>query len=179
MTMRPTLTLTIAAAAAALLLCQPAFACPPPLAPPPPYPNETTDAYAQRVTAWNNANKRAWDANALARQSDYWTRADTVVIARIDRIVLIRNDYLPINRATLTPVAWLKGAKLTGRFTLADTDATDCGAYGGGEATYGKPGDLVVVYATKGRLGNKTLIDSLAQATVLDPRVVRGFTLPR
>jgi hypothetical protein len=155
-----------------MLIAGIATACPPPLAPPRQNVGETADAYTSRLNAWEDARKRESDVALLKQQSDYWTRSTSVLVARIDHIEpLGKNGVYRLFRATLTPISSIKGARLTRPFTLKDTGATDCGTYGAGDATTGKPGELVIVYLDDGKPGNATLITAITPLWVRDPRV--------
>jgi hypothetical protein len=159
------------------LIAAPGLACPPP--PPPPAQNEgeSTDAYYQRLAAINAEGLRRYDARMLAAQLGDWERASQVAIARVTRsVVVMGGPYGGMRRVDLEPVSTLKGSPIKRSFRIADTGMTDCGAYGGGDATTAKVGDKVIVYFGPGRPGQKTMIDAVGAERLRDPRLLAALT---
>lgn len=161
-------------------LALPALACPPPPPPERPGDGESADAFKARMDAAAAAAAARYDQIILDAQRQAWDKAASVVIARVDKVQPIKAViYGPMNRAYLTPLSWLKGKQRRGTFTIADTGETDCGPTGGGDATAAKAGDLVVVYASEGKLGNNTMIANFAADRVRDPRIKAALDVAR
>ena len=144
-----------------------ALACPPPPPPPAPWPDESPGHFGERL--------RAIEAEELARtveaQQRRWAEAASVVLARVERVEPIRSGlYDGMNRATLLPMRALKGSAPRRAFVLADSGMTDCGAYGAGDATAARSGEVVLLYLRRGRPSARTLLDAIAETRVRDPR---------
>ena len=159
------------------LLAAPGLACPPP--PPPPAQNigESVDTYNQRLAAIRMSELRRYDALMLAAQQADWERASQVVVARVTRSVIIsRSPYGGMRRVLLEPVATVKGLSIKRSLRIADTGMTDCGAYGGGDATAAKIGDKIAIYFGAGQPSQKTMIDAVGPERLRDPRLVVALT---
>lgn len=124
--MRTTTWLAAICAAFALMSASVAVACPPPPPPPPQDLGESEDAYAARVAAFQAAQEADHQAWLHAQQVRLWDEADSVFLARIERVRPGAATYYgPSQRATLRSLRMLKGKRYTNRFTLTHTVGVD------------------------------------------------------
>lgn len=151
-----------------LLSANAAQACMP-MPPPPQEEGESGEAYAGRVTAWQ-AQRDAEDAQFRAdRQTRLWDEADSVILARIERVQPNANDYG--SRVTLRGVRALKGRAYTNRFTLNYTEGTSCGPLPGFDAITGNVGDTFVIFIRGGRPNQARVRGTAAPNAVTDERI--------
>lgn len=162
----------IAALAASLTLfsANAAQACMP-MPPPPQEEGESAEAHAARVTAWQAA-RDAEDAQFRHdRQVRLWDDADSVFLARIERVRPYSYAYGESQRVTLRSVRTLKGRAYTNRFTLNYTEATSCGPLPGFDAITGNVGDTFVIFIRGGRPNQSRVQGTAAPSAVTDERI--------
>lgn len=168
-------TLLHALAALTLFGISAAAACPPPPPPPPQDLGEPDDAYAQRVVAFHTAQEQQHQAWLHDRQVRLWDEADSVFLARIERVQPVELYYWgDAQRVTLRAVraaAPLKGRRYTNTFRLAYQEATSCGPIPSFEAIGGNVGDTYVVFVRGGRPHQRTVQQTIAPANITDDRI--------
>ncbi|HVV32235.1 MAG TPA: hypothetical protein VHC73_03315 [Vitreimonas sp.] len=155
------------AALLSVALMSAAEACPPPPPTPPPPPGESIEAYNARLA-------EEAQARVIGYQRGWWERAQSVLLARIERrdSISLKDDrgvtYARSPRVLLRPVRWLKGEGPPRRFYLNYSGLTDCGPYGGGEAVDGEVGDFFVVFVSEGPASQASVVTSLALDSIVD-----------
>lgn len=162
----------VAVLAAALVLvgANTADACMP-MPPPPQEQGESTEAHAARVTAWQ-AERDAQDAQwRHDRQQRLWDEADSVFLARIERVAPYSYGFGDSQRVTLRGVRALKGRAYTNRFTLNYTGATSCGPLPAFDAITGAVGDTYVIFVRGGRPSQRTVQGTAAPNAITDERI--------
>jgi len=163
--------------ATAVLLGANAIACPPPPPGPPPEAGESAESHAARVAAFQaeqDAQHAAW---LHARQQRVWDEADSVFVARIERVRAVEIDNLSeAPRVTLRPVRMLKGQRYTSRFALTYTEMTTCGPIPSFDAIQGQVGDEFVIFVRGGRPRQATVQQAIAVANITDERIRAALT---
>jgi len=163
--------LTTIAAAAALLGAN-AIACPPPPPGPPPEAGESAESHAARVAAFQAEQEAQHAAWLHARQQRVWDDADSVFVARIERVRSIALEHLSeAPRVTLRPVRTLKGQRYASRFALTYTEMTSCGPIPSFDAIQGQVGDEFVIFVRGGRPRQATVQQAIAVANITDDRI--------
>ncbi len=158
------------AAALALFSANAAQACMP-MPPPPQDAGESDESHAARVAAWQAALD-AQDAQwRHERQQRLWDDADSVFLARIERVQPFTFDAAESQRLTLRAVRSLKGRAYTNRFTIQYNDRTTCGPLPAFEAINGRVGDTYVVFVRGGRPRQATVQNTIAPANITDERI--------
>jgi hypothetical protein len=159
------------AASLALISANTAEACLP-MPPPPPEQDESGEAYAARVTAWQaerDAEAARWRAE---HQTRLWDEADSVIVARIERVRPFETAMFGTSqRVTLRGVRALKGRAYTNRFTLNYTDGTSCGPLPAFDAITGNVGDTFVIFIRGGRPNQTRVQGTAAPGAVTDERI--------
>jgi len=156
------------AAAFALLAANTAEACLPP-PPPPPEQGESEEAYGARVAAWQaerDAEAARWRAD---QQTRLWDEADSVILARIERVRPNANEYG--QGVTLRGIRSLKGHAYTGRFTLNPTLPPPCSFAPAFDATAGNVGDTFVIFVRGGRPNQSRVQGTAAPGAITDERI--------
>ncbi|MBX9747378.1 MAG: hypothetical protein K2X34_10785 [Hyphomonadaceae bacterium] len=162
--------------AIALVVAADAVACPPPPPGPPPEVGESAEAHAARVAEWQAARDAEHTAWRLAGQRRLWDEADSVIIARVERVRPDRLDYWgDTQRVTLRPLRIIKGRRYTNRFSLRYTDATSCGPIPGFDAIAGQVGDEFVVFLRGGRPRQSTVQGTVSIGAILDVRITEAI----
>lgn len=162
----------IAALAATLVMfsANTAQACMP-MPPPPQEEGENVEAYGARVTAWQ-AQRDTEDAQWRAdREVRLWDEADSVILARIERVQPYSYNFGESQRVTLRGVRALKGRAYTNRFTLNYTDGTSCGPLPAFDAITGNVGDTFVIFIRGGRPNQARVQGTVAPSAVTDTRI--------
>lgn len=159
-----------AATALALFSASAAEACMP-MPPPPQEEGESAEAHAARVTAWQ-AQRDAEDAQFRAeRQTRLWDEADSVILARIERVQPYSYAFGDSQRVTLRGIRTLKGRAYTNRFTLNYTEATSCGPLPGFDAIEGAVGGTFVIFIRGGRPNQARVQGTAAPSAITDERI--------
>ena len=152
-----------------------AIACPPPPPGPPPEAGESAESHAARVAAFRAAEEAEHQAWLHQQQVRLWEEADSVFLARIERVRPMELDYWgEVQRVTLRAVrgaSALKGRRYTNSFNLAYTEATSCGPIPGFEALRGHVGDTYVVFVRGGRPRQSTVQHTIAPPNITEGRV--------
>jgi len=149
-----------------------AAACPPPPPGPPQDVGESDEAHAARVAAFQAAQEAQHQAWLHARQVRMWDEANSVIIARIERVRPDRIDYWgDTQRVTLRPVRTIKGRRYSNRFDLRYTDATSCGPMPSFDAIQGQVGETFVIFIQGGRPGQRTVQQTVSVTEVTDTRI--------
>lgn len=158
--------------AVALISAGNAIACPPPPPGPPPEAGESAESHAARVAAFQAAQEAQHQAWLLQREQRNWDEADSVFLARVERVRVSTLEYLgETPRVTLRPVRVLKGQRSRARFDLRYEEMTSCGPIPAFDAIQGNVGDTFVVFVRGRRPHQSTVQLTVAPAAVLDPRV--------
>ena len=163
----------IAALAVSLTLfsASAAEACMPP-PPPPPEQGESGEVYGVRVAAWQAARDAADAQWRAERQTRAWDEADSVILARIERVRPFETAMFGTSqRVTLRGIRALKGRAYTNRFTLNYTDGTSCGPLPGFDAITGNVGDTFVIFIRGGRPNQARVQGTAAPSAVTDERI--------
>jgi hypothetical protein len=161
--------------AIAVFAASTAAACPPPPPPPPQDVGESDEAYAIRSATYLAGLEAQHQAWLHERQVRLWDEADSVFLARIERVQPTELYYWgDVQRVTLRPVrdaAPLKGRRYTNTFRLAYTEATSCGPTPSFAAIAGNVGDTYVVFVRNGRPHQRTVQQTIAPADITDERI--------
>lgn len=155
-----------------LLAANNAIACPPPPPGPPAEAGESEASHAARVAAWQaeqDAQHAAWLHD---RQVRVWDEADSVFLARIERINTVNLEHLgETPRVTLRPVRSLKGQRYNSRFTLRYTEMTSCGPIPSFDALQGAVGGEYVIFVQGGRPRQSSVQQAIAIGNITEPRI--------
>jgi hypothetical protein len=158
--------------AMALLTVGNAIACPPPPPGPPQEAGESDDAYAARIAAFRAEEAAQHAAWSLQMQQRVWDEADSVFIARIERVGTVELQHVGDSpRVALRPVRSLKGRRYASRFMLRYTEMTSCGPIPSFDALRGHVGDEFVVFVRGGRPRQASVRQAIAPANITEPRV--------
>lgn len=153
-----------------------AFACPPPPPPPPQEMGESEEAYGERVVAYHTEQERQHQQWLHDRQVRLWDEADSVIIARVERIRTVDLYYIgEVPRVTLRPVRTIKGRRYTNRFDLRYTEATSCGPIPAFDAIQGAVGDEFVIFLRGGRPSQRTVQQTTSTGTITDTRITEAL----
>jgi|GEM_PF-3941900 len=155
-----------------LLAASNAIACPPPPPGPPPEAGESEASHAARVAAFRAEQDAQHVAWLHERQVRVWDEADSVFVARIERVATAQLEHLgETPRVTLRPVRSLKGRRYASRFTLRYTEMTSCGPIPSFDALRGAVGDEYVVFVRGGRPRQSSVQQAIALANITDDRI--------
>ncbi len=153
-----------------------AFACPPPPPGPPQEAGESDEAYAQRQAEFREAQEQQHRDWLHARQVRLWDEADSVIIARIERVRTEDLYYIgEVPRVTLRGVRSLKGRAYTNRFDLRYTEATSCGPIPAFDAIQGQVGDEFVIFLRGGRPSQRTVQQTAGMSAITDTRITEAI----
>jgi hypothetical protein len=168
--------LIAAAVAFTALVTSVAVACPPPPPGPPQDVGESDEAYAQRQAEFRAAQEQQHQDWLHARQMRLWDEADSVIIARIERVRTEDLYYIgEVPRVTLRPVRTIKGRRYTNRFDLRYTEATSCGPIPAFDAIQGDVGDEFVIFLRGGRPSQRTVQQTNALTAITDARITEAI----
>lgn len=168
--------LIAAAVAFTALVTSVAVACPPPPPGPPQDVGESDEAYAQRQAEFRAAQEQQHQDWLHARQMRLWDEADSVIIARIERVRTEDLYYIgEVPRVTLRPVRTIKGRRYTNRFDLRYTEATSCGPIPAFDAIQGDVGDEFVIFLRGGRPSQRTVQQTSALTAITDTRIIEAI----
>lgn len=162
----------------ALLAANSAAACMP-MPPPPQEQDESAEAHHARVLAWQAARDAEDAAWRLQREQENWDQADSVFVARLERIGKADLNGSDVPRVTLRPITQLKGARHTSRFRLTYTEETSCGPLPAFDAVRGAVGDEFVVFIRGNRVRQETIYGATALANIADPRIQAAIEAAR
>jgi hypothetical protein len=155
-----------------LIAANNAIACPPPPPGPPPEAGESETSHAARVAAWQGEQDAQHAAWVLQLQQRVWDEADSVFVARIERVGAVTLEHLgETPRVTLRPLRSLKGRRYGSRFTLRYTLMTSCGPIPSFDALRGAVGDEYVVFVRGGRPRQASVQQAIAPANITDERI--------
>lgn len=168
--------LIAAAVAFTALVTSVAVACPPPPPGPPQEVGESDEAYAQRQAEFRAAQEQQHQDWLHARQVRLWDEADSVIIARIERVRTEDLYYIgEVPRVTLRPLRTIKGRRYTNRFDLRYTEATSCGPIPAFDAIQGQVGDEFVIFLRGGRPSQRTVQQTNALTAITDARIAEAI----
>ena len=168
--------LIAAAVAFTALVTSVAVACPPPPPGPPQEASESDEAYAQRQAEFRAAQEQQHQDWLHARQVRLWDEADSVIIARIERVRTEDLYYIgEVPRVTLRPLRTIKGRRYTNRFDLRYTEATSCGPIPAFDAIQGQVGDEFVIFLRGGRPSQRTVQQTNALTAITDARIAEAI----
>jgi hypothetical protein len=168
--------LIAAAVAFTALVTSAAFACPPPPPGPPQEAGESDEAYAQRQAEFRAAQEQQHRDWLHARQVRLWDEADSVIIARIERVRTEDLYYIgEVRRVTLRPLRTIKGRRYTNRFDLRYTEATSCGPIPAFDAIQGQVGDEFVIFLRGGRPSQRTVQQTNALTAITAARIAEAI----
>jgi hypothetical protein len=170
-------TLLSAVVALTVFATSTAFACPPPPPGPPQEAGESDEAYAQRQAEFRAGQEAQHQQWLHDRQVRLWDEADSVIIARIERIRTVDLDYIgEVPRVTLRPVRTIKGRRYTNRFDLRYTEATSCGPIPAFDAIQGQVGDEFVIFLRGGRPSQRTVQQTTSTGAITDTRITEAIS---
>ncbi|MBY0567249.1 MAG: hypothetical protein K2P70_08060 [Hyphomonadaceae bacterium] len=168
--------LIAAAVAFTALVTSVAVACPPPPPGPPQEVGESDEAYAQRQAEFRAAQEQQHQDWLHARQVRLWDEADSVIIARIERVRTEDLYYIgEVPRVTLRPLRTIKGRRYTNRFDLRYIEATSCGPIPAFDAIQGQVGDEFVIFLRGGRPSQRTVQQTNALTAITDARIAEAI----
>lgn len=158
----------------------------------PPYFEPPPGTTWLEVSQWQQSKIDAWYLDQQGeQQSRLWREADSIVLVRVTAFNR-PDDSLPVyewrkRRAadptafgmTLEPVRWLKGQGQSTSFRVALRGGGDCSVPTDWQHPSTKPGDVFVAYFKAGPLSNDTLLDGLAQGSIVEPNVKALLSLPQ
>lgn len=160
--------------AVTILGAAPSLACSPLLPPPPPPPREgvgVADAAALEaawITAQNTLMEERKRQGTADAQRNLFERAGAVFLARVDSITE--------TQSVLAPVEWLKGVRVFGDLTLAQTTWTTCGPIVSENGVYGQPGETFIVYLKGDALLQAETLNVLPVSRVVDPQTLERLS---
>lgn len=173
---------------AVVLIAPGAMACSVAIGPAPPDPPSglSSEAQAQFRLDWEEAEARRQEAQAeqwrLQYQAEKWTKADGVLLARIETVVPYQKQSewggsLELVRVEMRPVRWLKGAGKLAPFQIATTGFSSCGYHPGWEGLRGSPGEEFVVYFRGAAPSLETVTEAIAPASIREPNARAALEL--
>lgn len=168
--------LIAAAVALTALVTSVSTACPPPPPGPPQEAGESDEAYAQRQAEFRAAQEAQHQQWLHDRQVRLWDEAESVIIARVERIRTVDLYYIgEVPRVTLRPVRTIKGRRYTNRFDLRYTEATSCGPIPAFDAIQGQVGDEFVIFLRGGRPSQRTVQQTTTTGAITDTRITEAI----
>ena len=151
-----------------------ALACSPPIPSPPPPPRVgvgVADAAALEA-AWIAAQKTLLEERKRQGTAD----AQRNMFERAGAVFLARLDSITEAQSVLAPVEWIKGARVVGGLTLAQTTWTTCGPIVSENGVYGQPGEVFIVYLKGDALLQAETLNVLPISRVVDPQTLERLS---